>query len=215
MATLLNALLWLVALLGILGLLHAVALVVAEFFEYVASKRRKRGKRWPKLERERRVCWRKTLAHLRGKKVLVASGDAEVTERLVELLPLAGCDVVTAESLATAVAQLERERCDLSLVRPPFDDGTVWEFIVRLQQEPAWASIPLVLLVRHSDPTEFGGFPGRRLFLSDTLYEYGYECLTTYCDVPFEMGEVLTMMDRVFTALAYETDDPPATDTSK
>jgi DNA-binding response OmpR family regulator len=79
-------------------------------------------------------------------KILVAEDDRRVRELLVDTLFDAGYDVVEAKNGKAALERAFQEHPDLVLldIWMPFVDG--FEVLVKLREEPATKSVPVILL---------------------------------------------------------------------
>ena len=80
------------------------------------------------------------------KEVLVVDDDPDICLILQDVLESEGCTVIVAHNGQEALRVLEQRRPDvivLDLMMPVMDG---WEFAARLQQEPRWSDIPVVVV---------------------------------------------------------------------
>ena len=94
--------------------------------------------------------------------LLLVEDDAASSDALAELLRDEGHTVFTAYSGRQALESLEARRPDLILLDLMLPDVNGWEFRRRQLGNPAWASIPVVVVSAVSPGSELSGLPAVR-----------------------------------------------------
>src|SRR3954469_25596166 len=92
--------------------------------------------------------------HRPARSILVAEDDANTRQALASLLGAAGYTVTTAANGREALDALRRQPPDLvllDLVMPELDG---WQFLQQQRQDPALASIPVVVVSGAAAPHE-------------------------------------------------------------